>query len=131
MIMKKISLLFVLLLTLLTACKKEKEDNTHALQKKWSLVNTSFKEYNNGTMVYEDNYTGLPGDYLDFRTDNKLYTFITGANDVMDYKILDGNKVTIDGDTFDILTLNSSAATLYLKEGSAANYSEVRLNLKR
>ncbi|MDB5253425.1 MAG: hypothetical protein JWP27_2594 [Flaviaesturariibacter sp.] len=113
-----------------TACKKDKDDSS--LQHRWSVVNTHFKDVFNGATTFEDNYNGVSADYVDFRGDNRVYTYIDGTYDTANYQMLADNKVMIDTETFDIQSLTSSNATLYQKTStSATTYSEVSLNLKR
>jgi hypothetical protein len=128
--MKKALFAMAIAAVTFTACKKDNEDSS--LQHKWGVVNTHFKDVFNGQTTFEDNYTGVSADYVDFRADNLVYTYIDGLYDTTSYQILANNKVMIDTETFDIQSLTSSNATLYEKTAaSAATYSEVTLNLKR
>lgn len=133
--MKKLILSIAIITSLIIAasCKKDKDKtNSSLLINKWELVNTSYREVENGVEVYTDNYTGVAGDYVDFRSDNKVYYHSDGFDDVSDYKILGDGKVDIDGDTMEIRSLTKSSVTLYGKFYTNANsYEENTVNLKR
>ena len=129
--MRKIMFSIAIVTLVITACKKEK-DKPASLVNKWSVVNTRVVEMVNGTVLYEENYTGVAEDYVDFRSDNKLYSSIDGVSDVVPYQLIGTDKVVIDGDTFLIQSLTTNSVKLYMKEPAAGNtYIEASVNLKR
>jgi hypothetical protein len=78
------------------------------------------------------NYTGTPADYVDFRSDHKVYSSVASITDTSAYQILNNNKVVIDIDTFDIQSLTANSASLYSKVfDDDSTYSKITLNLKR
>ena len=132
--MKKLILYSVLLTALLfAACKKNTDKpSSPVLQGKWGIVNEAVLDVENGTTVYTDNYTGVAADYIDFRSDNKVYSLVDGGMDTSAYKMLSNNRVLIDIDTLDILSLTASAANLHSKVYTGVNsYEELTVNLKR
>lgn len=78
------------------------------------------------------NYTGTQADYVDFRSDNKVYSSVAGILDTSAYQLLNNNKVQIDVDTFDIQSLTSTSAKLYSKVyDDDSTYLKITLDLKR
>lgn len=129
--MKKILFCIAIATVAFTACKKDK-DKPASLVNKWSVVNTHIVEINNGLVFYDERYTGVAADYLDFRNDNKLYSSIDGSSDVVPYQLSGTDKVIIDGDTFTIQSLTLNSVRLYMREPATGNtYTEATVNLKR
>jgi len=132
--MKKIILSAVFGTLFLTACDKNGPEPPPApsLIGKWGVVNILDKEVDNGTIVYNDNYTGQASDYMEFKNDNTLSLFIDGSNFIINYKLLPNNKVEISGDTLTIQSLTANSATLYQKDDNGSNsFDETTYNLKR
>ena len=132
--MKKIILASVFATLFVTACDKSRPAPPPApsLIGKWGVVNILEKEVDNGTVVYDDNYTGQASDYMEFKSDNTLSFSIDGFNLIINYKLLPGNKVEISGDTLTIQNLTANSATLYQKDDNGANsFEETTYNLKR
>jgi hypothetical protein len=121
------SLLFI------AGCKKDDKNTSNpSLQNKWGLESTSYNTVEDGVPVGPDNYTGVAADYVDFRKDNKVYSFVDQVYDTSDYQLVGSNKVVIDVDTFQIQTLTESASTLYEKIiFDPQNYEEITIKLKR
>jgi hypothetical protein len=132
--MKK-SILYAAILSLLifAACKKNNDKpSSPSLAGKWSLVNENIIDVENGIGVDTINYTGTPADYVDFRSDHKVYSSVATITDTSAYQILNNNKVVIDIDTFDIQSLTATSASLYSKVfDDDSTYSKITLNLKR
>ena len=132
--MKKIILALVFGTLFLTACNKNNPELPPApsLIGKWGVVNILEKEIDNGTIVYNDNYTGQTSDYMEFKSDNTLSFSIDGFNLIINYKLLPNNKVEISGDTLTIQSLTANSATLYQKDDNGSNsFDETTYNLKR
>jgi len=133
-IMKKIILASVFATLFVTACTKDKpvQPPAPSLIGKWGVVNILEKEIDNGTVIYNDNYTGQTSDYMEFKSDNTLSLYIDGLNVIINYKLLPGNKVEISGDTLTIQSLTANSATLYQKDDYGSNnFDETTYNLKR
>lgn len=128
-------ILFIAIITslIIAACEKNKDKNsTPSLEGKWELVNTIYLEVENGVEVSDYNYTGIAGDYIDFRSDHKVYSHVDGFDDVSGYTLLNNNKVDIEGDTLEIRSLTKASVTLYEKSYTNLNsYEENTVNLKR
>jgi len=132
--MKKIILSAVFGTLFLTACDKNGPEPPPApsLIGKWGVVNILDKEVDNGTIVYNDNYTGQTSDYMEFKSDNTLSFSIDGLNLIINYKLLPGNKVEISGDTLTIQSLTANSAILYQKDDNGSNsFDETTYSLKR
>ena len=131
--MKKIILASVFATLLVTACnKQETPAPAPSLIGKWGVVNILDKEVDNGTIVYNDNYTGQSSDYMEFKNDNTLGLFVDGFGLIVNYKLLPNNKVEISGDTLTIQSLTANSAILYQKDDNGPNsYEETTYNLKR
>ena len=130
--MKKIILASVFATLFVTACHKDPPAPAPSLIGKWGVVNILDKEVDNGTIVYNDNYTGQTSDYMEFKNDNTLSFFIDGFGLIINYKLLSNNKVEISGDTLTIQSLTANSATLYHKDENGVNsYEETTYNLKR
>jgi hypothetical protein len=129
--MKKILFSIAIATLALTACKKDK-DKPASLVNKWSVADTHIVEIVSGLVFFEDRYTGVAADYLDFRSDNKLYSSIDGSSDVVPYQLVGTDKVVIDGDTFLIQSLTLNSVRLYMRDPATGNtYIEATVNLKR
>ena len=132
--MKKSILYAAVITTLITAgCKKKNDEPPVAsLQNKWGIVSLNFQAIEDGVTVDTFNYTGVAEDYIDFRSDNKVYSLIDGSEDTSAYQILNNNKVVMDVDTFDIQSLTLTYVKLYSKVYTDVNsYDESTINLKR
>src|SRR6185312_13691137 len=92
-VMKRHKLFFVLFaLGLLTHCKKDKPTVTPAtLVAKWNLVT----DYTSNHLAETNTYTGVPGDYFDFRADGKCYVKEGGHYDTLSYALKNDTTITI------------------------------------
>jgi hypothetical protein len=132
--MKKSIIYAIIALVLFVAsCKKDDKNTSNtSLQNKWGVESTSYNSVEDGVPLGSDDYTGVAADYVDFRKDNKVYSYVDQEYDTSDYKLLGSNQVIIDVDTFQIQTLTQSATTLYTKViFDAQNYDEITIKLKR
>ncbi|MEO6683797.1 MAG: hypothetical protein ABIN48_13325 [Ginsengibacter sp.] len=129
--MRKLILSFVIIISIMiSSCEKNKVKLS--LQGKWEIVNISIVEVENGVKIYEENYLGKPGDYIDFRSDNKVYSEVDGVEDVGNYTLLKDNKVIVEGDTLEIRSLTKSSVTLFLKSyTNSTSFDESTINLIR
>ncbi len=122
------------------SCKKD--DPTPAplttqqqVQGIWTFEKSIDHSFNSGISV-RDTTIGVPGEYLDFRADNKVYSYIDTDYDTASYSILNNNKVILNynfgyQDTLDIQALTSNRFQLYGKETFGADYYEFTLFLKK
>ena len=126
--MKKALALSMIVMTLLIACKKDKEEIT--LKGKWNLENVITKEYQSGVLM---NTNTEPGDgyKYDFQNDGNLLIsgFLVGTT--VPYTIISNSKVEIDGDIFEIRNLTGSQVSLFIRTDYTNQYQEMFINLKR
>jgi hypothetical protein len=121
--MRTIKILTTILISGLAfaACKKDDKAPTtlEKLQEKWTLN----KQINH--LVYlgnqqSDTVASAAGEYIDFRTDGKVYSKIAGTLDTSAYSLLsDTRLITNSGsanDTLDIQTLTLNALQLHYKQ---------------
>lgn len=121
-----------IMLYFFSACEKKDDDTPGNLQGKWTFVsyvtNTYYSNKNHINTI-----TGTTGDYMDFRTDGKLYVRFLGFEDISAYTASGSNNVILDGtDTFEIKKLMGGQLVLYQKtHSSAEEYTEQTYNLKK
>lgn len=136
--MKKILCLATVAALLFTACKKDKEQTTQErLQGSWKIESSILKVVVAGT-PNTSTYAGQPTDYVDFRTDGKVYTSVNGSLDTANYTVSANQVTTTDtypGATpqvYNLTTLTEVVAQLYNRSSpSTTDYTEITLNLKR
>ena len=135
--MKK-SILYAALITglLFAACKKNHDKSATSLQNKWALVNENDIEVESGVTISNITYTGVADDYIDFRSDNNVYSSVQSEKDTSSYHLIGTNKVAIgenpEADTLDIVSLTASSAQLHERVyDDATSYEDLTVNLKR
>ncbi len=122
----------------LPACKKSsdaqpQQTTLQKIQAKWQLQSLVENDHFSGT-DHIITITGNANDYIDFRTDGKVYSSISGNMDVATYSLTGSDtKILIDGtDTFDIKTLTSNSFILYIKQLSGgSDFDETTINMKK
>ena len=92
---------------------------------KWKYVSTVLK-----FGATTESIIGLPGDYLDFKSNGILEFNVDGDMGTMPYTI-NGNKVTLDNTEEYTLTLTATTATLYSTELINGVRDEATINLKK
>ena len=127
--MKRNLLLSLLAIMLLAACKKDNPKDP-SLVAKWTLVNTVYKMYMGGAMVFSDDTPGN-GTTVDFQSNGTVVAKETGGNATSTTYTITGSTVTIDGDQYEIKGLTHSNVTLYRRDGSGGDYDEETINLKK
>lgn len=120
---------------LITSCKKNSNQNTTTAQKlqyKWTLVNAIDNDHYSG-VDHSVTVNGNTGDYMDFKSNGKVYINFQSQKDSSTYALLGDTKIIFDGtDTALIKTLTSSNLQLYFKDiYSAPDYEEVTYNLSK
>jgi hypothetical protein len=111
----------------ISACSKStRHPYSASIVNKWSLVNTVYWWTAIGTPTQRDTANAHSGEYSDFRSDGKSYSYTwDGAAysyDTTDYRIINGNSELIpeangiSTDTLVIKTLTGNSLSLYLKQ---------------
>lgn len=118
---------------LFSACKKDDAPTTaQRLQQKWIFEKTYSHGVEAGYPDYRDTLIGVAGEYVDFRTNNLVYSYVDGVYDTVPYSIISDSKLIVDGDTTDIQVLDDTQCRLYSKiVSSATNYDESTVFLKK
>jgi hypothetical protein len=141
--MKKTLLILALGSGLFVSCKKEEpkpSDNTtpmtttQKIQQKWNLSSVIDIEYIGSSTTIDNIDTlvlGAPGDYADFRADNKVYISVTGEFDTLPYSILSDSKIVFDDQLFDISKLTTSQFEMKFSERIDTPYYDEIINFKR
>ena len=141
--MKKVSLFFSLAAAsaiLFSACKKtdSQTTTTQKLQARWTFDQSISDDFQSGVHTRDTITAAMSPGYLDFRTDNKVYSQLVSISDTSNYQVLGDTKIvtwsTTDPstkDTADIQTLTSSQLIIHSKQVDGADYSESTLYLKK
>lgn len=123
--MKKLLLFAMLLATVaMTSCSKS-SSSTPTLVGKWKVVNSI--SISSG---YTNTYTGVSADYVEFKTNGTVTSFVDGELTTTSYSV-SGTNAVIDDVDYSITTLTTSAATLYHTEGSGSSRYQVTINLRK
>ena len=113
------------------ACKKSALSVAQRLQAKW-LVDKEISNSHYGGADHTATYTGLATDYVDFRSNNKVYSQVSGSKDTSNYSVVNDSTMTIDVDTYKILTLTDNIFKIYSKSFTTpVIWDETTINLKK
>ena len=118
----------MLSLVLMTSCKK---DNETKITGTWDLETVTTKYYESGALVDTEVESGV-GTTLNFKSDGELVITTPIGTQSFDYTV-DGDEITIDGETAEIRTLTSSSLVIYSKEvwGGPGDYDEITMELSK
>ena len=97
---------------------------------KWTYVGQVGSETFQGS-TRPTSATGVAGDYIDFRTDGKTYSYIASERDTSTYKIISDKLIKVDSDTLEIKTLTTSSFVLYGKKVTPQYSDESTITLKK
>lgn len=133
--MKKTITGLAVLAIIFSACKKDSSTTTKTTREKilgkWTVVSQTDSTYYNGTLRTSA-YMGVSTDYVDFRSDSKVYSNFQLRPDTSTYSILNDNAVVLDAsDTMVIRTLTDNALVLYNKSVTGVNWSSSAVLLKK
>jgi hypothetical protein len=85
-------LIVLIVFSLLAGCKKENTETTQpTLVAKWNIVT----DYTANHIAQTNTYTGVAGDYFDFRADGKCYTKEGSRYDTLSYAITSDTNLNI------------------------------------
>ncbi len=135
----RISAILIAVLAGAVSCDKD-DDNQPSnpstlskIQSKWGV--TSKVTDKAGTAVGDSTYTGVTADYMDFRTDSKVYWQLNNAKDTAAYSLTNDSTLVLDGLTSKITKLSSSEfvirQTLVSTTGTQKDTTFVTYNLKK
>lgn len=111
--------------SMLFSCKKDDPNKTiiEALRHRWTFQKEYHHENYSGIDT-RDTLIGVPGEYADFRSDNKLYYSVNGQVDTSTYSLVPGYSIEliynknglIIKDTAQIILLDDANLQLYFKK---------------
>ena len=126
----------ILLISLLPSCKKsdsgwQQLTTLQKIQAKWQ-VQTYYENDHYFGADHIKNSTGTANDYLDFRTDGKLYTSMFGYKDTVAYSLPDDAHLLIGSSSkYEIKTLTANSMVLYGMDISGADFLEENITLSK
>ena len=124
----------LLMASVLHSCKKDKKQTTtQKVQVKWSVESIIDHEHD---PFLDTNITtlGTTADYIDFRTDGKVYSSVDGGQDTSAYALSgDTSIIIVNNGSFTIQSLTDHVLKLYGRadDPSTSSYFEETLNLKK
>ncbi len=125
--MKKIILAMLCLPAfVLTSCQRDDDEPLPTTSTKilgaWKVDRAIDEDYHPiNTLVDLEEYVGLPGDSVVFKTDGFVYTYSDiDGNDETDYIVLDEKTIKIEDEVYEIKTLTDKELFLYLEEKDLA-----------
>ncbi len=101
---------------------------------KWSLVQILDTAYTETAAPVANSYDGKTGEYMDFRTDGKLYSFINNTYDTANYTYSEKNrKMNVKAFKYDIVVLTDNSMVLHEPRHatSTVDYKTYKITLKR
>ncbi|MES2430391.1 MAG: lipocalin family protein [Bacteroidota bacterium] len=133
---KRILFLSTMIILILNACKKEEVTTQEKITARWKIQNIEGASVS-GSTTTSSNYVGLPSDYIDFRTDNKIYSSVNGTVDTASYAV-SGNTITVTPDpgdaplVYEVKSVSNTDLQLYNRNTiSATAYTAITVNLKK
>ncbi|MEO7308018.1 MAG: hypothetical protein ABIR78_07815 [Ferruginibacter sp.] len=130
------ALVFIAAILPWVSCKKADKtprSTQNRIAGKWKFELSVIDNFYSGTS-HITTYTGNASDYVDFRNDSKVYSFVDGNYDTSAYGIISDTKMWIGASSavFDIQTLTDTDFKIYMKEiYGPGDYHESTINLKR
>jgi hypothetical protein len=120
-----IQLLFISSLLFISCKKNEDPSPVEKIIGVWNFEKTVNFTALNGILNYDTAYAVM-GDYLEFRTDAKVYSRISGVYDTATYSFLGNNKIIFNTDTTSINELTDSKLTFEVSRyNSALDFYEI------
>ena len=121
--MKKRVFYFFMVITvsafIIAACSKDDQKSvSELLMGKWSPE--YMKLFQVGGAIDTTTYY-TPADYIDFRSDNKVYTYMDGTYDTSTFKLLNDTKIIMDSK--DTMTIKSISANSLLISRISGNFT--------
>lgn len=126
--MKKVGLLLIVFIIVISSCKKQSQSPSSLILGKWG-IDSIHNHYTTGGVEYSNTYTydGY-SEYYDFKTSSLVDIKWNGPSGFMvytfAYNIPDNNHIIIDTEEKELRTLTSNLLTLYSKTYTGTDYSE-------
>lgn len=117
------------------ACKKDDQNGlTARLMNKWTLVQIVDTVYGSSGSPTVTPYAAQAGEYMDFRKDGKLYSFIRNVYDTANYTYSEANyKLDVKAFHYNIIILTDQTMILHEPHYSTSTvgYTAYKITLKR
>lgn len=98
---------------------------------KW-MVNSITVKHKISNVVRTDTYVGRAIDYIDFRTNGKMYTFTQNNSDTSKYIVRSAQEITIDTDPATLKVLTATRLVIYsYDEAGTFGFTEITYDLKK
>lgn len=105
--------------TVVSSCNDDDDNVVDTTQNKiqhvWGVDSVTIRTVN-GLIDNTIKADGGPNDKYDFRADGNLYFKLGLLTDTVPYKVINSEKILIDGDTTTITTLTSTKFVAYKKD---------------
>ena len=133
----RISAMAIAVLVSAASCNKDDNNTTPTtlsrVQATWGVTSKVMDKA--GTAVGDSTYIGVTADYMDFKTDNKVYSQLKNVKDTAAYSLTNDSTLVLDGVTSKIAKLSSSEfvikQTLINTTGATKDTTYVIFNLKK
>lgn len=113
-----------LTLVFIVSCQPEKPDDINFdLLGTWKLDRTVEQEYKPiNTLIYDDEYVGLPGDSVIFKANGMVYQYSDGETEVeeAEYKVINDSTISIEFELYKIRRISEGEVCLYEEETDQA-----------
>jgi hypothetical protein len=123
------------LFVLIAACKKDNEKGiAEKIMNKWSIVQVLDTVYASGGTPVAGKYDGKTEEYLDFRKDGQVFSFMKNTYDTANYTFSETKmKLDVEALHYNILILTDNTMILHEPHYavSTGTYSAYKITLKR
>lgn len=134
--MFRVSAMVIAVLVSAASCNKDDNNSTPStlsrVQAKWSVTS---KVTDKAGTANDSMYIGVAADYMDFKTDNKVYSQLKNIKDTAAYSLTNDSTLVLDGVSSKITRLSSSEfvikQTLVAATGTVKDTTYVTFNLKK
>lgn len=134
----RVSAMLIAVLISAASCDKNDDDNStpstlSRVQAKWGVASKVTDKA--GTTAGDSTYTGVTADYMDFKTDSKVYWQLNNVKDTAAYSLTNDSTLILDGVASKITKLSSSEfvikQTIVATGDAAKDTTYVTFNLKK
>ena len=134
--MFRVSAMVIAVLVSAASCHKDDNNSTPStlsrVQANWSVAS---KVTDKAGTANDITYTGVSADYMDFKTDSKVYWQLNNVKDTAAYSVTGDSTLVLDGVSSKITKLSSSEfvikQTLVATTGTTKDTTYVIFNLKK
>ncbi len=132
----RVSAMVIAVLVAAASCDKDDNNSTPTtlsrIQAKWGVAS---KVIDSTGTAGDSTYTGVAADYMDFKTDNKVYSQLNNVKDTAAYSLTNDSTLVLDGVISKITALSSSQFVVkqmvIATTGTTKDTTYVTFNLKK